>query len=122
MIYFTLRLFFYLQLILSFLFHISSYLVCTLTHLMALRLTDKNDYAHITVNRPLAAIAKITCKKKHPEFVTFQYGSVTNITDMDRCLLIFYYRKSIYLFRDNLQFFKDNRADVASQKSALSLG
>lgn len=63
-----------------------SYLVCTITHLMALRLTDKNDYAHITVNRPLAAIAKITCKKKHPEFVTFQYGSVTNITDMDRCL------------------------------------
>ncbi|KAK7591044.1 hypothetical protein V9T40_002657 [Parthenolecanium corni] len=63
------------------------YLVCTLTHLMALRLTDKNDYAHITVNRPLAAIAKITCKKKHPEFVTFQYGSVTNITDMDRFLI-----------------------------------
>lgn len=63
------------------------HLVATDTHLIAIRRSDKKDYGHVTVNRPLASIAKITCRKKHPEFVTFQYGSPNDITDMDRFLI-----------------------------------
>lgn len=61
-----------------------SHLVVTDTHLISLRKTEKQDLYRITVNRPLTIIAKIICRKKLPEYVTFQYGSPTNITDMDK--------------------------------------
>lgn len=65
-------------------FHLRSYLVVTKTHLMALCETENKDFARVTVNRNLASILKITCKKKHPELVTFQYGVSSEVTDMDR--------------------------------------
>lgn len=47
--------------------------------------------AHIQARRALGSVVKITSKKKHPDFVTFKYGSVEGeniqVTDIDRFLL-----------------------------------
>ena len=44
--------------------------------------------AWIQNRRPLASVVKITSKKRHPELITFKYGTSTNdeirITAMDR--------------------------------------
>lgn len=66
-----------------------SHLLVTPTHVYVLRDTQKKkDSAQIVVRRPLSNIAKITCKKKHPELITFKYGSQQGenlvISDMDR--------------------------------------
>lgn len=66
-----------------------SHLLVTPTHVYVLRDTQKKkDSAQIVVRRPLSNIAKITCKKKHPELITFKYGIQQGenlvISDMDR--------------------------------------
>jgi len=69
-----------------------SYLLVTSSHVYALReLEDRPGFARISVNRNLTAIMKITSKKRHPEFITFKYGTLqgeeTIITDMDRFVI-----------------------------------
>ena len=66
-----------------------SYLLVTSSHLYALReIQDRPGFARISVNRSLSSIMKITSKKRHPEFITFKYGSMkgekTVIVDLDR--------------------------------------
>jgi hypothetical protein len=66
-----------------------SHLLVTPTHVYVLRETQKRkDAAQVVVKRPLSDIAKITCKKKQPELITFKYGSQQGdnlvISDMDR--------------------------------------
>jgi len=69
-----------------------SHLLVTPTHVYVLRETQKKkDTAQIVVRRPLSNIAKITCKKKQPDLITFKYGSQQGdnliISDMDRFLI-----------------------------------
>ncbi|KAB7496414.1 TBC1 domain family member 23, partial [Armadillidium nasatum] len=53
---------------------------------------DRKNQGYITARRTLASIVKITSKKKHPDLITFKYGSTLpdgdiTITDMDRFLI-----------------------------------
>ena len=57
----------------------------TETHLFILReITHKKGMAYIQARRALGSIVKITSKKRHPELITFKYGS----NDDDRGLVI----------------------------------
>lgn len=72
-----------------------SHLLVMPTHVYVLRDTGKKDRAKVVVKRPLSNIAKITCRKKQPDLITFKYGSQQGeeliISDMDRLAL-----KSVY--------------------------
>ncbi|CAB0003215.1 unnamed protein product [Nesidiocoris tenuis] len=65
-----------------------SELMISETHVYVLRHTNSRDKAKIVVRKPLLAIARITCKKKYPQIITFKYGSANGdnlvINDMDR--------------------------------------
>ncbi|XP_071549394.1 TBC1 domain family member 23 isoform X2 [Panulirus ornatus] len=52
----------------------------------------KEGEGHVTARRTLASIVKITSKKRHPDLITFKYGTTSpdgevTITDMDRFLI-----------------------------------
>lgn len=52
----------------------------------------KSGEGHVTARRTLASIVKITSKKRHPDLITFKYGSISpggdvTISDMDRFLI-----------------------------------
>lgn len=69
-----------------------SHLLVTDTHLYVLReIPNRKNMAHIQARRALGSVVKITSKRKHPDFVTFKYGSVDGeeiqVTDIDRFLL-----------------------------------
>lgn len=69
-----------------------SHLLVTDTHLYVLReIPNRKNMAHIQARRALGSVVKITSKRKHPDFVTFKYGSVEGeeiqVTDIDRFLL-----------------------------------
>ncbi|XP_011315538.1 TBC1 domain family member 23 [Fopius arisanus] len=71
-----------------------SHLLVTDSHLIVLReIPGRRDAAHVIVKRPLSTIVKITSRKRHPDLITFKYGSATQynenpvITDMDRFLI-----------------------------------
>lgn len=73
-------------------FKYKSYLIVTETHLIVLReVSEKKGLAEVIVRRPLSAIVKITAKKRHPELITFKYGTPDGdsliISDMDRFLI-----------------------------------
>jgi hypothetical protein len=64
-------------------------LLVTDGHIYVLRdIPGRKGFAHIAVRRPVAAIVRITSKKKHPELITFKYGVSEGdkpiISDMDR--------------------------------------
>ena len=53
---------------------------------------DKKGFAWIQARRALGSIVKITSKKRHPELITFKYGSNDDekgltIMDLDRFLI-----------------------------------
>ena len=60
------------------------------SHLYVLReIPDRKGMAWIQARRPLASIVKITSKKRHPELITFKYGSNDDarglvVSDLDR--------------------------------------
>ncbi|KAK7026834.1 hypothetical protein SK128_024367 [Halocaridina rubra] len=52
----------------------------------------KSVEGHVTARRTLASIVKITSKKRHPDLITFKYGTTSpdgdvTISDMDRFLI-----------------------------------
>ncbi|XP_066948123.1 TBC1 domain family member 23 isoform X2 [Macrobrachium rosenbergii] len=52
----------------------------------------KSGEGHVTARRTLASIVKITSKKRHPDLITFKYGTTSpdgdvTISDMDRFLI-----------------------------------
>ena len=70
-----------------------SHLLVTDTHLYILReIPNQKGMAIIQARRALGSIVKITSKKRHPELITFKYGSCDEdqrmaITGMDRFLI-----------------------------------
>ncbi|XP_042209503.1 TBC1 domain family member 23-like [Homarus americanus] len=53
---------------------------------------NKDGEGHVTARRTLASIVKITSKKRHPDLITFKYGTTSpegevTISDMDRFLI-----------------------------------
>ncbi|XP_048250832.1 TBC1 domain family member 23-like [Haliotis rufescens] len=69
-----------------------SYLLVTASHLYVLRdIPKKKGMAYIQARRALGSVVKITSKKKHPDFITFKYGTSEDegfhITDMDRFII-----------------------------------
>ena len=59
------------------------------THLIVLReIPGRKGVAHLIVKRPLSSIVRITSRKKHPDLITFKYGTMQGesliISDMDR--------------------------------------
>ena len=73
-----------------FLFSVSSHLLVMDSHIYILReIPDRKGMAWIQARRPLASIVKITSKKRHPELITFKYGSNDDtrgliVADLDR--------------------------------------
>nr|XP_006813860.1 PREDICTED: TBC1 domain family member 23-like [Saccoglossus kowalevskii] len=58
---------------------VPSYLLVTNSHLYILRETShKPGFALIQGRRPLNTIVKITSKKRHPELITFRYGTLND--------------------------------------------
>ncbi|XP_074652451.1 TBC1 domain family member 23-like isoform X2 [Tubulanus polymorphus] len=71
---------------------VPSWLLVTDNHLYVLReLADERGMALIQARRSLASIVKITSKKRHPELITFKYGTNDDdglhITNFDRFLI-----------------------------------
>ncbi|KAF2362321.1 Rab-GTPase-TBC domain [Trinorchestia longiramus] len=72
---------------------IPSYLVLTEQGVVLVRCIEgKNKYGDVVASRSLSSIMKITSKKKHPDLITFKYGTTRAdgeavITDMDRFLI-----------------------------------
>lgn len=78
-----------------------SILLVTDTHLIVLReVQAKQGYVEMIVNRNLSTIGRITTKKKHPEFITFQYGTPNcdEPMDMDRLDSLFIFSHPITHF------------------------
>ena len=62
------------------------------SHLYILReIPKKKGMAYIQGRRGLGTIVKITSKKRHPDLITFSYGSNEEnglkVTNKDRCLI-----------------------------------
>ncbi|XP_071174682.1 TBC1 domain family member 23-like [Mytilus edulis] len=73
-------------------FMFPSYILVTDNHMYILReIPIRKGMAHIQSRRALGSIVKITSKKRHPELITFKYGSLEDesveVTDMDRFLI-----------------------------------
>ena len=72
---------------------LSSHLVVTETHLYVLREIPEHPHtAWLQVRRALGSVVKITSKKKHPELITFKYGTSSGdagivVTDLDRFII-----------------------------------
>ncbi|KAA0199528.1 hypothetical protein HAZT_HAZT007197 [Hyalella azteca] len=72
---------------------IPSHLVLTQHGVLLVRCIEgKSKYGDIVASRSLSSIMKITSKKKHPDLITFKYGTTRAdgeavITDMDRFLI-----------------------------------
>jgi len=72
-----------------------SHLLVTSKHLYILReIPNRPEYALLAAQRALGSVVKITSKKRHPELITFKYGSSSsspevglNITGADRFLI-----------------------------------
>lgn len=70
-----------------------SQLLVTESHLIVLReIPGRKGAAHVKVKRPLSSIVKITSRKRHPDLITFKYGTTQYndtllISDMDRFLI-----------------------------------
>ncbi|CAH1795914.1 unnamed protein product [Owenia fusiformis] len=69
-----------------------SHLLVTKTHMFILReIPNKKGMAWIKARRALGSIVKITSKKRHPELITFKYGTNEDdglhITSIDRFLI-----------------------------------
>ena len=63
--------------------HYVGYVAVTPTKIYMLRETDERDVAEISICRLLSTVVKITSKKKHPELITFKYGTSGNEADAD---------------------------------------
>lgn len=73
-------------------FMYKSHLLITHTHLIVLReISERKGLTEVILRRPLSSIVKITAKKRHPELITFKYGTpdgdTLQITDMDKFLI-----------------------------------
>ncbi|ESP04792.1 hypothetical protein LOTGIDRAFT_229906 [Lottia gigantea] len=69
-----------------------SYMLIVNSHLYLLReIPKEKNMVYIQSRRALGSIVKITSKKRHPELITFKYGTSEDdglkITDMDRFLI-----------------------------------
>ncbi|KAK0079921.1 hypothetical protein PV325_000631 [Microctonus aethiopoides] len=69
-----------------------SHLLVTESHLIVLReIPGRKGAAHVMVKRPLSSIVRITSRKRHPDLITFKYGTTQSdtaiISDMDKFLI-----------------------------------
>lgn len=69
-----------------------SHILLTDKHMYILRdIPGRKNMAHIQSRRALGSIVKITSKKRHPELITFKYGSLDDnsieVSDFDRLLI-----------------------------------
>lgn len=54
----------------------ASHLLITATHMYCLReIAARRGFAYIQSRQALNSVVKITSKKKHPELITFKFGS-----------------------------------------------
>ncbi|XP_075224896.1 TBC1 domain family member 23 [Lycorma delicatula] len=101
----------------------NSYLVVSASHIYVLREVPKvKDKARLVVKRSLSSIAKITCKKKHPELITFQYGGAQGdgliISDYDRFIIPEAGNATDVISKQILKCLKNNEGDSPSPSSA----
>lgn len=66
----------------------------TATHMYCLReIASRKGFAYIQSRQPLNSVVKITSKKKHPELITFKFGTNNSagveISAVERCGLLF---------------------------------
>lgn len=71
-----------------------SHLLITATHMYCLReIASRKGFAYIQSRQPLNSVVKITSKKKHPELITFKFGTNNSagveISAVERCGLLF---------------------------------
>lgn len=70
---------------------VSSHLLITATHMYCLReIASRKGFAYIQSRQALNSVVKITSKKKHPELITFKFGTNNSagveISAVERCL------------------------------------
>lgn len=68
-----------------------SHLLITATHMYCLReIASRRGFAYIQSRQALNSVVKITSKKKHPELITFKFGSNNSagveISAVERCI------------------------------------
>lgn len=76
-----------------FISHLASHLLITATHMYCLReISSRRGFAYIQSRQALNSVVKITSKKKHPELITFKFGSNNSagveISAVERCYYV----------------------------------
>ncbi len=76
-----------------------SHLLITATHMYCLReIASRKGFAYIQSRQALNSVVKITSKKKHPELITFKFGTNNSagveISAVERCLITHFRFKS----------------------------
>ncbi|KAI5751251.1 hypothetical protein M8J77_005750 [Diaphorina citri] len=100
-----------------------SILLVTATNLIVLReIQEKQGCVEMMVNRRLSTIGRITTKKKHPELITFQYGTpnCSDPSDMDRFLIPKAKEATELLSRLILKCVEQQNEEERKQKAAKS--
>lgn len=69
---------------------LASHLLITATHMYCLReISSRRGFAYIQSRQALNSVVKITSKKKHPELITFKFGTNNSagveISAVERC-------------------------------------
>lgn len=69
---------------------LTSHLLITATHMYCLReISSRRGFAYIQSRQALNSVVKITSKKKHPELITFKFGTNNSagveISAVERC-------------------------------------
>lgn len=87
-------------------FCVSSHLLITATHMYCLReIASRKGFAYIQSRQALNSVVKITSKKKHPELITFKFGTNNSagveISAVERCLF-YRHRFAFILLRNKL--------------------
>lgn len=76
-----------------FISRLASHLLITATHMYCLReISSRRGFAYIQSRQALNSVVKITSKKKHPELITFKFGSNNSagveISAVERCYYV----------------------------------
>lgn len=74
-------------------YRLASHLLITATHMYCLReISSRRGFAYIQSRQALNSVVKITSKKKHPELITFKFGSNNSagveISAVERCCYV----------------------------------
>lgn len=110
-----------------FISRLASHLLITATHMYCLReISSRRGFAYIQSRQALNSVVKITSKKKHPELITFKFGSNNSagveISAVERC---YYFTKvtlcTTYLYRHETMWKSSLHGDQKEGEPVISV-